>query len=325
MLGKKTKIKKSLSTLTSLLIVSITVWGCAHPVLPVPNTAHASYQLFYFWDLRERESFFQIYNTSATDVARVHIQIFNAADNCSEFDFFDSYTPRDTHVYNVRNLTAINSGAFTPPNLDNGYGLVVATLSDSSGDQVDSPVLIGKFRIIDNAGYEYRSHAAGIAPNSDPGISSYIFNFGDYSPTQLSDVVGMVVSNVGPGPRTATVSAGGNIAAIFQSQIYDENELVTSCPPVVFACDFENEALQDQVSGLVGSIYTLGFDIGINNAITNSRGAASICPNLTEQGFVQLTLGSAIPDAGPDLFFVGFAGMNNGKGLGSMNIFTTQF
>lgn len=325
MIKKESNTQKNLFVLTSLFILSIMVWGCTSHNLPAPNTANASYQLFYFWDLRERESFFQIYNTSATDAARVHIQIFNAADNCTELDFYDSYTPRDTHVYNVRNLSAINSGPFTPINLDNGYGLVAVTLSDSSGNQVDSPVLIGKFRITDHTGYEYRSHAAGIAPNSDPGISSYVFNFSQYNPTQLSDVVGIVVSNVGPGPRTATVFAGGNIAAIFQSEIYDENELVTSCAPVVFACDFENEGLQDQVSGLVGSTYTLGFDLGINNATTNSRGANNICPNAADRGFVQLSPGTSIPDGASDLFFVGFAGMNNGKGLGSMNIFTTQF
>lgn len=324
MLKNKIRKQNNLSMLMSLLIVSISVWACVPKNLPVPNTANASYQLFYFWDLRERESFFQIYNTT-WEPADVHIQIFNAADNCGEFDFFDSYTSEDTHVYNVRNLTANDSGAFPPPDLDNGYGIVVVTLSDSSGNQVDNPVLIGKFRIVDNSGYEYRSNAAGVARNSDPGISSYVFNYSDYDPAQSSDVVGLVVSNVGPGPRPATVSAAGIIAAIFQNAIYDENEVRTSCPPVVFACDFQNEGLQDQVFDLVGSSYTLGFDLGINNATPNSRGAASICPNLTEQGFVQLTLETLIPEADPDLFFVGFAGMNNGRGLGSMNIFTTQF
>jgi len=35
----------------------------------------------------------------------LHIQIFNVGNLCSENNFFDFYTPNDTHVYNLRDIT----------------------------------------------------------------------------------------------------------------------------------------------------------------------------------------------------------------------------
>ena len=37
--------------------------------------------------------------------AIIHIQIFNVADDlCDENNFFDTYTPNDTHIYNLRDI-----------------------------------------------------------------------------------------------------------------------------------------------------------------------------------------------------------------------------
>ena len=71
---------------------------------PRANTDIPDGTLFYFFDLRERESFIQLTNIDTSDNSIVHIQIFNVADNCNENNFFDVYTPNDTHTYDLRNI-----------------------------------------------------------------------------------------------------------------------------------------------------------------------------------------------------------------------------
>jgi len=102
--------------------------------------------LFSFFDLRDRESFVQVTNVDSVD-ATLHVQIFDVSNNCNENNFFDTYTPSDTHVYNMRDIQTNNgndSGVVLP---DGSYGFVAIQESDSGRN------LIGNFRVIDDNGY----------------------------------------------------------------------------------------------------------------------------------------------------------------------------
>lgn len=71
--------------------------------LPVPETDAAKFVQVSFFDLRERESYVQVTNTS--DSSKVlHVQIFDVINDCNESNFFDDYTPKDTHIYNMRDV-----------------------------------------------------------------------------------------------------------------------------------------------------------------------------------------------------------------------------
>ena len=107
----------------------------------IPNTDDEAQELFSFFDLRDRESFVQV--TSVNTLDRVlHIQIFDVGNNCNENNFFDTYTPNDTHVYNLRDIQTNDgnpSGVVLP---DGAYGFVFI-------DGIDRRTrIIGNFRII---------------------------------------------------------------------------------------------------------------------------------------------------------------------------------
>jgi len=88
-------------------------------LLEFPETDTSEDKLLAFFDLRDRETFIQITNTGVDlrtdsddddeddrsgDNITLHIQIFNVDDNCNENNFFDVYTPADTHIYNMRDI-----------------------------------------------------------------------------------------------------------------------------------------------------------------------------------------------------------------------------
>jgi len=126
--------------------------------LPINETDAGDFQAVGFFDLRDRESFIQITNTSGVDTATMHIQVFNVGNLCNENNFFDTYTPNDTHVYNLRDILTNdgNPAGFVLP--DDAYGIFVATDTD-----FNNLTLIGNLRIEDNNGYEYRTNLNGVA------------------------------------------------------------------------------------------------------------------------------------------------------------------
>ena len=87
--------------------------------------------IFYFFDLRDRETFIQLTFPDLDGLgnnAKAHVQIFDVANNCNENNFFDIYTPNDTHVYNMRDIQTNNgnpSGVVLP---SDAYGIVVITM-----------------------------------------------------------------------------------------------------------------------------------------------------------------------------------------------------
>jgi len=116
----------------------------------VASTDNDPFQIYAFFDLRERESFIQVtytdnlpgFTLAGSDIT-IHVQIFNVDDNCNENNFFDILTPTDTHVYNMRNIQTNNgspSGVVLP---QNAYGIVVISF-----------ILDGTLAILDNVPLE---------------------------------------------------------------------------------------------------------------------------------------------------------------------------
>src|SRR5579885_3090194 len=177
--------------------------------------------------------------TTVTDTSNkpvtVHVQVFNTVTDCSEFDFFDTYTGNDTHLYNVRHLDS-NNGALTgPPPLDNGYGFIVVS---TAGDTDHG--LTGSFRVVDSTGYEYRTNAADfedfddISNGETVATDFYTFNFNDVNGISLADVVGIVVDESTIDSGTITELSAPTVT--FTPVLVNESENPFSCPPAVFSC-----------------------------------------------------------------------------------------
>lgn len=84
-------------------LMSVNVYAGVSGGVSIPETDTGDYQLVGYFDLRDRESYIQITNT-LVDTRTVHIQIFNVGNLCNENNFFDNYTPNDTHIYNLRDI-----------------------------------------------------------------------------------------------------------------------------------------------------------------------------------------------------------------------------
>jgi hypothetical protein len=168
------------------------------------------------------------------------------------------------------------------------------------------------FRIIDDSGYEYRANTAGEDPQNDR-TDGDIINFSVANGHNLSDVVGIAYQ--GDSDR---VWMGSTILATFTDiKSWDDVEFDTSCSNTTFAC----------AAGLL--------DKGIDNSVPNSKGNTDdICATMQlglhtsawlEMG--SLSIGcfdpfgqeTGCPGADNSKYFVGFVGLNNGDGTGSMD------
>ena len=292
---------------------------------------------YSFFDLRDRESFVQITNLDSSNVT-VHVQIFNVGNLCNENNFFDVYTTNDTHVYNMRDILT-NDGNPSGVDLPNDAYGVMFVIAQQPGPSIDfnfAPI-IGNFRIIDNAGYEYRTNSqsflAGlfvVPPDSTPAVTT--FNFNNEEGVILSDIVGIPIEFAGEiFVLNQEIDISDPVATFtaVDVDILNNNEVLFSCRDVIFACIDENSPLIDDVleaaAGPVpasmarSSASVARFEYGINETIQHSRGGELLCPgnNITE-GIVKLTLenfGSDLPR------LAGYVGLNNGNGRGSMDSF----
>jgi hypothetical protein len=187
------------------------------------------------------------------------------------------------------------------------------------------------FRIIDNAdGYEYRTNAAGkkLDRSCDAGfeecIESYggggygyysfpFVNFNLANGNNLSDLVGIVFWE----KTSSSVDASPLVGASFGSDesilIFNQTETPASCEETVFTC-------------------APGFlDKGIDDSLPNSKGQVNqVCdtnrlPSNTSgwlyMPFSGFVCSGQFFDEGCTVypFFVGFIGLNNGDGTGSMD------
>jgi len=311
----------------------------------VPNDT-----IVYFFDLRDRETFIQLTYTTfdaedgdfdITKSVKVHVEIFDVSRDCVENNFFDDYTPNDTHVYNMRDIKTNDgnpSGVVLP---DDAFGFVFVFGTDPDGTlDNDSDVFIGNLRILDNNGYEYRTNAVGEPTEADPieneADERGYFNFNTLGGVTLSDVVGVVFDDEGDEPKV-DVSPLDNFA-VLNVDLFDLNENTFSCRNVIYACISEDSPLLEallekagQTSGddddqqTTGSASVAGAEYGINNAIPHSKGGELLCPgNNISEGFVSLEvlnldLGDDDDDADTVDDIVMWIGLNNGNGRGSMD------
>lgn len=287
-----------------------------------------------FFDLRDRETYIQVTNTGVdlnTDEddngpVTVHVQIFNVANNCNENDFFDNYTAADTHVYNMRDILR-NDGSPSGVVLPEGaYGIVYIAAIDSEGDlNSDADMLIGNIRMLDSAGYEYRTNIAadpvGLNNDTNFGGNTITLNFNTEGGVTLSDVVGFVYTKNEDAGEVEIADILDNFAG-FDVDILNNNEVAQSCRNIIFACVDQNnplleELLSDNNDGFSASVAS--FEYGINEAIPHSKGGELLCPgNVTSEGFVKLEFDTFLV---VDQEFVGYIGLNNGNGRGSMDSF----
>lgn len=286
------------------------IFGSDIPIIDQTDTGVD--RLVAFYDTRGRDTFIQVTNTSSDGVS-IHVQIFQApgtVQQCEELDFDDFLTGHDTHVYDVENI--VTNGGIDVADIPTGqYGFAV--ISRSSGA---SSSLIGMFRIIDESGYEYRTNAAGgDDPFSDSSVSSVV-NFSSANGNNLSDLVGITFVEI----SSDTVYASPGVIASFGNPlnevlIYDQVEFDTSCSSTSFSCT------------------STQIDKAIDNSLPNSLGQNNrICGtsilNSNNSGWLDLPFNAFICTDGFvgtdgvcdfDPSFVGFIGLNNGDGTGSMD------
>ncbi len=302
----------------------------------ISSTDHDPFQLYAFFDLRDRESFFQVTNVNNPDGSTfnenitIHVQVFNVGNDCIENNFFDVFTPNDTHVYNLRDILTNDgdpSGVVLP---ENAYGVVVVSQVISEGGPiVEGPgSLIGNFRVVDDLGYEYRTNAAGIS-NLDQqtgfgffGDNEYSFNYNTKGGVTLSDVVGIQVNGIFTENGEVDISNITDNFVAMDIDIYDLNEVPFSCRNIIFSCvDQDNPRLQELLE-FSGDASVASFEYGINNSILHSKGGELLCPgNIISEGIVTLDPINIAPTFTEGNFFIGYVGLNNGNGRGSMDSF----
>jgi len=315
----------------------------------IDQTDKGANRLVYFADTRGRDTFIQVTNTTTRGI-NIHVQVFrvNAAfqTTCSQCNFDDMLTPMDTHVYDVKNMVT-NIGPGLMPSIpecqmpDDNYGFVVISFvdyKDGQGDcgdgtsdscTVKGGPIIGMFRVIDEAGYEYRTNAAGkfvdrpSAHHGHGGHGDPLINFNLANGNNLSDLVGIVFLDSSPDAVSASPSIAIQFGDFeFQNPvlIYNQTENATSCDPVVFSCKVGN------------------LDKGIDFSLPNSKGQANqVCTtnrlatnsagwlHLPFFGFACAPPFSLFANGDPtgvcisDPYFVGFRGLNNGAGTGGMD------
>lgn len=313
---------------------------------PIPETDSEWESLIGVFDLRDRESFIQVTN-SDDDAVSVHVQIFNIAQNCGENNFFDAYTPHDTHVYNIRDIVT-NDGTdagFTLP--DDAYGFVIVQFRDftcgtppcDSGDFNSEG--IGNMRIKDASGYEYRTNLQALGTdNNDDGDDDdeHWFNFNQEEGVVFSDIFGTVVSNVAERSDdddddfVERWEDGAKLTPItesyvaFNAEILNLDEVLFSCGDLVFACTDGTDPLipelLDDIGGEgdsdLGIISTVSMEFGINEAIPSSKDAPLVCPNNTTSAGTVFFNEEDHEGESPYAFIM-FVGLNDGNGRGTFD------
>ena len=322
-------ITKKLSLSICFLILGSVNSFAGFP-LPVNETDNdENFSLFAFFDLRDRESYLQFTNKDSIP-ARVHVQIFDVGNLCNENNFFDNYTPNDTHVYNMRDILT-NDG--NPSGVDlpeDAYGIAIFSTNSPQNFFIPGRI-IGNFRVLDNSGYEYRTNMVGISVEEPFLIfADYYANFNQQGGVSLSDVVGLLVHLNTEDPIEDIWSASDilNTFVVADVDIIDNSEVLLSCRDVIFACVKPDDAIVDELlavsngeNNFVGEngASVASFEYGINNAIPHSKGGELLCPgNVIEEGILNLTIQGLAP-SNDNVVFPAFIGLNNGNGRGSMD------
>ncbi|MCL4245078.1 MAG: hypothetical protein KJ002_08125 [Candidatus Dadabacteria bacterium] len=287
---------------------------------PIDNTDTGADRLIYYYDQLGRETFVQVTNTSDSFVT-IHVQVFEVDEFCNEIDFFLDLTPAQTVVLDMAALPG-------SPDLTDSYGIVGVTVVDSEF----SNAIIGSFRIIDSEGYEYRTNAASTEGEFEftPGEFWNVLNFNNVNDPAFSDVVGITYVALPSGNIYASPGVGTQFGTGAEDQIliFDHAENFNSCSPVTFACD------------------PVLINRGIDNSVPNTQGFDRICNTSKLEGdatpvdsgwlllpFIgNICIDPAVEAGGTagdgsclyPTYFVGYLGLNNGDGTGSMDSWISE-
>lgn len=317
---KGSMLQDSLSKIKYFLVLAVLLvlpmqamagFGEAVPIIDQTDTGVN--RLVAFWDTRSRDTFIQVTNTS-TEKVNIHVQIYNADSGfleCEECNFNDMLTPFDTHVYNIENVVTNISGELVCVENPGTYGYIFISLTSGP-----SGSLIGMFRIVDESGYEYRANAAGTEDYAGYDSFDQVVNFTTANGNIFSDLVGITYVDL----SSTGVYASPGVFTLFGSPfdqifIYDDDEDPTSCSETIFAC----------APGVV--------DKGIDNSLPNEFEANRVCAtsilSLNTSGWMHLPfqgffcndpfVGELDGECKYEPHFVGFIGLNNGDGTGSMD------
>ena len=106
--------------------------------------------------------------------------------------------------------------------------------------------------------------------------------------------------------------------------IFNLNEVPFSCRNVIFSCVDQDNPLLESLLEEAGDASVASFEYGINDVIPNSKGGELLCPgNTIPEGFVKLKeIDFETNLETPEL--LGFVGLNNGNGRGSMDAMITM-
>lgn len=299
-----------LAVLLVLPMQAMAGFGSDIPVIDQTDTGVD--RLVAFYDTRGRDTFIQVTNTSTSGV-NIHVQLFQTpgtVQQCEEIDFDDFLTGNDTHVYDVENLVT-NTGIDVADVPTGQYGFAVISRS-----QGPTSSLIGMFRIIDESGYEYRTNAAGVEDGLADDSSNSVINFSAANGNSLSDLVGITFVDI----SSDTVYASPGVIASFGNPnnevlIYDQVEFDTSCSSTSFSCQSTqiDKAIDNSLPNSLGQNNRI---CGTNVLDSNNAGWLDLPFN----GFI--CTDAFVGDEGEctqDPSFVGFIGLNNGDGTGSMD------
>jgi hypothetical protein len=359
---RKSSMLQGLYNIKYFLVLAILL---VLPMMAVPSQANGNFgrsitdqtdsgafRVIYYVDTRDRDTYIQVTNTSDRAI-NIHVQILDSDFDlvqffCSECNFDDMLTAKDTHVYNVKEMFLNKGPGLTPEEdvqcqfPDNKFGFVAISFDgykdglgicgtgpDSDCKVVGGP-LIGMFRIIDESGYEYRTNAAGKAVNDlcdNTGSCGYVkwgkvrnpdllvnFNLGNGN--NLSDLVGITYLEVS-GSRILASPFIATSFGFFDEPIliYNEKEKPISCGEQFFSCS-------DSFAGM---------NKGIDNSLPNSKGhvppvcTTSRITDTNHAGWLHMPftgfvcLAASCGSFGNDVFFTGFRGLNNGDGTGVMD------
>lgn len=307
------RIKLALIAIFSLMLVMpLAAYAGSGDIDDISITTDSgSSQLVSYYDLRNRESYVQVSNTDVVP-ANIHVQIFrNDFANCQDLNFYDTLTASDTHIYDMSNIVG-NTGPVNAVLDENSHGVVVITLVDgvtNGSMSLPDPILIGNFRIVDDSGYEYRTNSAGFAflesENDRTASVRYTLNFNQLGGNNQADIIGIEIDDAGPGFSRVDVDDVDVIPFIF-----NDAENPTSCDEFEFDC------------GVTEDEFALGVDtdtlnVGINDIFPSTNGELTLCDgNQDVSGFVELITDELGDD---DEIIVGYVGLNNGNGTGSMD------
>ena len=330
---------RTVSILLLLLLLSPVQGAFAGSSFDTIETDTPNRKMFGFFDLRDRETYIQITNLNPGS-HNIHIQLFDVSNDCNENDFFDVYTPNDTHTYNIRDIQTNDgtpSGVVLP---EGAYGIFVAF-----GEFTES--IIGNIRILDNNGYEYRSNI----PGTDMDINTdgnnleefATFNFNAQGGVLLSDIVLIAIEDSDEGKQEALLADILNVWSTVDVNIYDLNENPFSCRKVIYSCVNQESSLyqslleeaadpsgdddDDDCDGGACAASVADIEYGINDAVPHSKGGELLCPgNNISEGFVRL---EHIGRGGNEELStqdeaVVYVGLNNGNGRGSLDTFWVQ-